>query len=288
MPSGELNANLLELEGLGKLMDYLPLERKWKTRFVDFSPQGTVEKLQAKWQTGKNSKMHYKVAGRFSELALRRVGDMPGFSGLSGEVDGSENNGFLSVNSRNLKVDAPGIMPQSIQLDSFSAQSSWQSNGAELEFKLRNLIVANADLAGTAYGSFQTMDKSPGKIDLTVHLSRASVTNAGKYIPLIALDKEVQTWLGKALQDGQANDFNLRMKGDLKDFPFVDNRRGIFRVQARAKGVALEYDKDWPRISNASAELLIQGKALQVNANTAMTAGVSLKKCQSVHPRHGE
>jgi len=275
--SGEMRANLLELEGLGKLLEYLPLEPKFKQQFAEFSPQGSVANLQAKWQTDADKQFHYKVKALFGELSLQRVGKLPGFSGLSGEVDGSESRGTLSLNSHNLKLDAPQFMPEPLAFDAISAQSTWQTNSAGLEVTLRNVAVSNADLAGTAYGSYQTLANSPGKVDLTVHLTRASVSHAGKYIPLIALGTDAQTWIKKSLLDGQSNDFNLRLKGDMNDFPFADNKKGIFKIHAQAKDVALEYVPGWPRIENGNADLLIQGKELVVTAASAMTAGVRLK-----------
>lgn len=275
--SGEMRANLLELEGLGKLMEYLPLQRKIKEQFAEFSPQGSVANLQAKWQTDADKQLRYRVKALFGELSLLRVGKLPGFSGLSGEIDGNESKGTLAINSRNLKFDAPQFMPEPLAFDTLSAQSSWQTNAAGLEVKLRNVAITNADLAGTAYGSYQTLAGSPGKVDLSVHLTRAAVSHAGRYIPLIALGTEAQKWIKKSLLDGQSSDFNLRLKGDMNDFPFADNRKGIFKIQARAKGVALEYVPGWPRIDNANADLMIQGRELTVTAASAMTAGIRLK-----------
>ncbi len=275
--SGEMRANLLELEGLGKLMEYLPIEHEYKTRFTEFSPQGRVENLQAQWQTDDDRQLHYKVKGKFGDLSLQRVGNLPGFSGLSGEVEGNESRGTLTINSRKLKLDAPQLMPEQLAFDTLSAHSSWGVNSGELEVKLRNVVLSNSDIAGTAYGSYQTLANSPGKLDLNLHLTRASVSQAGKYIPKIALGADAQTWIAKSLLDGQSNDFNLRIKGDLKKFPFVDNREGIFKIHARAQGVALDYEAGWPLIDNASADLLIQGKELVLTASSAMTAGVHLK-----------
>ena len=275
--SGEIRANFLELEGLGKLMEYLPLEQKLKNQLAEFSPQGNVSNLQAKWQIGTDNKVQYKVKGLFGDLSLSRVGNLPGFSGLSGEVDGTESSGTLSVNSRNLKLDAPQFMPAPVTFDTIAAQSNWAVNAGGLEVNLRNVAVDNADIAGTAYGNYQTSANSPGKVDLTVHLSRVSVPHAGRYIPLIALGKDAQTWISKSLLDGQSYDFNLRLKGDMNDFPFVDNRKGIFKINARAKNVALGFAPGWPNIENANAELLIQGKTLAVTAASAMTGGVLLK-----------
>lgn len=275
--TGEMRANLLELEGLGRLMEYLPVERGFKKQFAEFSPQGRVENLLLQWQFDTKQQLHYKVKGRFNELSLQRVGKLPGFSGLSGEVNGSESGGTMSINSHDLKLDAPQLMPGPVAFDSVSGQSSWQIDSGELEVKLRNVALSNADISGNAYGSYQTLADSAGKIDLTVHLTRAAISNVGKYIPLIGLGAETRKWINQSLLDGQSSDFNLRLKGNLNNFPFVANKNGIFKINARAKGVSLEIGEGWPRIDNANIDLLIQGKELSVSASSAMTAGIPLK-----------
>lgn len=276
--SGEIRANLLELDGLGKLMEFLPLGRSIKDQFAEFSPQGKVTKLQAKWQVDKDKQLHYKVKAKFAELSLQRVGKLPGFSGLSGDVDGIESSGTLSLNSKNFKFDAPQFMPEPLSFDTISAQSNWKKNSDGFEVNLRNFALANTDLAGTAYGSYQTLEGSPGKLDFNIHLTRAIVPHASKYIPLIALGEATKTWLNKALLAGQSNDFNIRLKGNLSDFPFADNRKGIFKVNGRAKGVVLEYVGGWPRIENANVDFMLQGKELEITSSSALTAGVNLKK----------
>lgn len=282
--SGEIRANLLELKGLGKLMEYLPVERKFKDQFAEFSPQGRVEDLLVQWQADTGRKQNFKVKGNFSELSLQRVGKLPGFSGLSGEVNGSESGGTLSINSRDFKLDAPRLMPGPVAFDTLSAQSSWLLESGELEVRLRNVAVSNADISGSAYGSYQTLADSAGRIDLTVHLTRASISNAGRYIPLIGLGANTRAWLNRSLLDGESNDFNLRLKGDIKDFPFAGNKNGIFKIYARAKDVALETGWGWPRIDNANIDLLIQGKELAVTASSAETAGIQLKNIRAAIP----
>ena len=282
--SGEIRANLIELEGLAKMMEYLPLDRQFKLDYAEFSPQGMVENLQVKWQTDADRQLHYKVKGKFAEMSLRRVGKLPGFSGLSGEVDGNEKSGTLSINSRKLRFDAPQFMPEPLAFDTISAQSSWKANSDGVEVKLRNVAVANADVAGTAYGSYQSLADSPGKLDLNVHLSRASVFHSARYIPLFALGAEARAWLNEAVLEGQVNDFTLRIKGNMNDFPFVANKKGIFKVHARAKGVALQYAPGWPRIENANAELLIQGKEMGIATASAMSGGLRLKNFKVTIP----
>lgn len=282
--SGEMRANTLELAHLVSLTDSLPLSQEFKKRLAEFAPHGTIFGLQAKWQGDADKPVHYEVKARFDQLSMKRMGKLPGFSGLSGELDGSETTGMLSLNAHKLTLDAPQIMPEPLAFDTLAAQGSWQAKPQGLEVKFSNVSAANADLAGTVYGSFQPLPNSPGLIDLNINLTRAAIRHADRYIPLDALDKETHAWLRNALLDGRADGFHLRLHGDLNDFPFPENKKGIFQIQARIKGGELEYAKDWPHIDNITGELLIQGKRLEVNAPSGMTVGARLQKVSVVMP----
>ncbi len=282
--SGEVRANQLDLAKFVSLTDFLPLGSKLKKRIAEFAPQGLLSDVQAKWQGGGDKILHYKINAHFDDLSMRRVGKLPGFSGLSGYVNGSDASGALSLNARKLTVDAPEIMPQPLAFDTLTGQAGWQTNKRGLEVNFNNVYAANEDLSGNLFGSYQTVPQSPGLIDLTVHLTRAAVRHTARYIPLAALDSEAHDWLRSALLDGQAEELGLRLQGDLNDFPFDGKRKGIFQVRAHAKGVALKYDPEWPRIDNGEVELLINGKRLEVNAASAMTVGGQLQKVSVVLP----
>lgn len=282
--SGEIRANTLELANLVSLTDFLPLSQRLKEKLAEFAPYGTITGLQAKWQDDKDKPTHYEVKAKFRELSMKRVGRFPGFSGVSGELDGTDTTGTLSLNTHKLTLDAPLIMPEPLEFDTLVAQSSWRTDKQGLEVKFSNVSASNSDLAGTIYGSFQAVPDSPGLIDLNINLTRGAVGHADRYIPVAALDAETHAWLRGALLDGQADEFHLRLKGNLNDFPFPENRKGIFQVQARTHGVELEYAKGWPHANNVTGELLIQGKQLEVNASSGTILGESLQNVRVVMP----
>ena len=275
--SGEIRANALRLGGFVRMMDYLPLNDDIKKRWADADPRGQIDDLQAQWQGGLDNMSRYDIKARFDGLSMRRVGDVPGFSGLSGKVDGSDSGGTLTLDGRKLSLDAPQLFAEPVEFDTLTARLGWERNSRGLEIKLSNVELANADLAGTIYGSYQTEPKGPGYVDATVNMTRVAVRRTALYTPVPAVNKQTRDWLQAALQDGQADRFQVRLRGDLRDFPFANNEHGIFRLEARAKGVAMEFVKGWPSLEEAQTQLLIQGKKLEINAVSATTAGVHLQ-----------
>jgi uncharacterized protein (TIGR02099 family) len=275
--SGEIRANTLELADISVLAAYLPLGDGLKQQIADTSPQGHVADLHALWQSGVGDSIRYEVKARFEGLSMHRIGNLPGFSGLSGKVDGADSGGTLTLDSRRFELDAPQLFADPVEFDALTARLGWQRNARGLDIKLSNVNLSNADLAGTIFGSYQTEPDGPGSVDATVDMTRVAVRRAGHYTPVPAVNKETRDWLQAALQGGQADRFHVRLRGDLRDFPFVGNERGIFRLEARAKGVVMEFIKGWPKLEDAQTQLLIEGNKLEVNAVTATTTGAHLQ-----------
>ena len=276
-PSGEIRANALRLGGFVRMMNYLPLNDDVKQRWIDAQPRGDVADLQATWQGGVSDITRYDIKARFDGMSMRRIGDLPGFSGLSGKVDGSDSGGTLTLDSRKFSLDAPKLFAEPVEFDKLTARLGWQRNSRGLEIKLSNAELSNADLAGTIYGSYQFEPDGPGLVDASVDMMRVAVRRTGLYTPVPAVNKVTRDWLQAALQGGQADRFRVRLRGDLRDFPFVGNERGIFRLEARAKDVAMEFVKGWPRLEDAQMQLLIEGKRLEIAAATATTSGAHLQ-----------
>ena len=279
--SGELRANLLQLESLLSLTNFLPMGAEMRERLNAYAPRGRVSDLELQWQD--LPKTHtalqvpkFKIKGRFDNLALRQSGDLPGFSGLSVTVDGSDASGNMNIKSRDLTLDAPGAMREALLFSNLTGQLSWLRENGEWVIKLDNVAVSNEDLAGNLFGSFQTKTGTLGLLDLTVSLTRGEISRAARYIPLVALDKKDNDWVNDALQSGHTEDFRLRLKGNLSDFPLDGKKDAVFEVSAHGEDVAVEFAKDWPRIENLSGEFSIRNNKLEVHTPVASMLGASI------------
>ncbi|KAF0205985.1 MAG: hypothetical protein FD173_575 [Gallionellaceae bacterium] len=276
--AGEVQANAVELSDLAVMAKYIPLGKTFKQKLDDYSPRGHIADLRAQWKSVKDGLAHFDVKARFDDMSVRRVDHFPGVEGLSGQINGSDSSGSLSLNAPHFKLDAPQLLLEPLAFDALTAQASWQKNRSGWDVKLNNFSAANKDIAGTAYGHYQTDERGPGVADVTLKLTRASVPHAVRYLPKELLGKETMDWLQTALLEGEADEVHLRLRGDLNDFPFPDSQKGLFQVIAKAKDVVVNYTEGWPRVENATATLLIEGQRLRVDSNSAMLAGATVQK----------
>lgn len=275
--SGEIRANLLQLETLVSLANFVPIPADLRAELDAFAPRGQVNNLKAQWQGTPEYLSGFRLKGQFQNIALRQVGKVPGFSGLTAEIDGDQTGGNLSIKSQQLHVDAPGVMREPMVFHTLTGRASWEHQDKELVVDVDSLAVSNADAEGKAHGSYRTLKGTPGVLDLTVNLSRADVRQVARYTPLVVMNVKVNDWLHDALLAGTSNDFHLRILGNLKDFPFDQNHLGQFELSAHVQDGAVQFARDWPVIEKASGSLLMRGKKLELSCSEAMTSGVHLR-----------
>lgn len=274
---GEMQANLLQLETLSALAGFLPLDAGLRAELEAYAPRGSLSGMNLRWQGALASPSEYRIKGRFDKLAVQRVGSMPGFSGLSFEVDGDEEGGNLNIDARNLVVDAPDAMPEALSFATLTGQVGWTRKRGETRVDVDNVAVANDDLAGNLHGSYRTVQGTLGELDLTVALTRGDVTKAYRYTPLVALDKEDNDWLKGALLAGHTEDFRVRIKGNLSDFPLDGTEDALLEIGGHARDAVLAFAPDWPSVERIEGDFWIRGNKLEVKSPAATMLGAQLR-----------
>jgi uncharacterized protein (TIGR02099 family) len=272
--AGEIQANSLELADLSMMAEYIPLGKSFKQQLLDFSPSGHITDLRAQWQEAGR----FNITAKFDNMSMRPVGKIPGVAGLSGEVKGNDSSGVMSLNAPHLKIDAPQLFLEPLGFNNFSVQTGWEHKRDGWDIKFNNFSTSNDDLSATAYGNFQTDPHGPGVADISLNLPRLSLHHAVKYLPKDLLGKETVAWCQSALLQGDAEDIHFRLRGDLNDFPFPQNKKGIFKVDAKVSNVVVDYAKDWPKVENGFGTLLMQGERLQVDSISSTLAGAKAQK----------
>jgi len=280
---GELRANGLDLGTLVALSGYLPMDATLRQRLTEFSPKGSVHDVIVKWTGEWPRPASYSAKGRFSNLALRPQGRIPGFSGVSGSIDGTEKGGTFSVSSRRAGLEMPLVFRQPLTLDTVTAQASWTRRGQDFEIQLSSVSFANDHLSGTVHGNYRGATGQAGSIDLTGSFNRVDARHVGDYVPLV-ISEESRAWIDRAVLAGGSQDVTLRLKGDLSEFPFPDSRNGLFEVKARVSGGTIFYAEGWPTIENISGSLLFRGQRMDVFVDQASILGTRLARVRADIP----
>ena len=263
--SGKLNLNVLDLETLMNLVEYLPVQVSLRERLDELSPIGEIRDVQAEWNGEWPTPSQFNIKGGFTNLGMKKFYPIPAFRGISGNIAGTEKVGTLNLSSQKVSMALPEALRKPVMLDRLNGQVNWESltNKNLIEFKFNSVEFANDHAAGSVSGSYHSVPDGPDMIDLNAHLTQADARYVGQYVPTM-VSQSVRDWIERSIVAGDLSDVRLRLKGNLAEFPFNNNENGIFQINAKASSVKLDYLSEWPKIENISADLLFQGSRMEI------------------------
>lgn len=278
---GTLGASVVDLQAIAYLVESLPLPPQLGGMLAELAPRGRLADARLEWSGPFDALTGFTARARFSDLAMRPRDDVPGVGGLSGTLEasreGGKDRGKLRLDSRQAELELPRVFPQPrIDFASLSGELGWERDASgALTVRVGSLTFANADLSGNLFGSYVSRGDGPGTLDLSAIFNRADGSAVARYLPHI-LDEEPRRWLADAVVAGQGSNVQVRVRGDLRDFPFVDPARGQFLVTARVEKGVLDYAEGWPRIEDIDGELTFERDRMEVVARSGSILGARL------------
>ena len=282
-PRGEFSADALVLQPLAGLAEFLPFTPEVRKRLAQAELRGSVHDLKANWQGETEHPQAYSLKGRFNSLGMRANAGLPGFSGLSGSIDANDKGGSVTLASEKMGVVAPGFFAEpAMPFDLLAGHIGWTFPAGNVELKVSNLTLANADVAANLSGSFATRRGSPGFIDLNGKISRLDGRLAWRYVPRIS--GELRDYLKTAIVSGNFRDMQLRIKGDLSQFPFDNPKQGVFQVTGKVIDGELNYAEGWPRLNAIAGDWGFEGGRMLVRAQRASVLGARLSNVRATIP----
>jgi uncharacterized protein (TIGR02099 family) len=139
------------------------------------------------------------------------------------------------------------------------------------------LSLDNKDMEATLSGNWQQGGSgSAGLLDMRGRFKRALITAIDDYMPNM-VDLDAREWMAKGLLDGQLEDVDVTLNGDLEHFPFAqDPAQGNFRVSGKFSGGVIDYlpaegtVKGWPRLTNMHGKVELDRADLRLVADRAL------------------
>jgi uncharacterized protein (TIGR02099 family) len=298
---GELQADRLDLGALSQIASRLPLGTPTHAALQAYAPRGLVDRVQARWQGPLEAPQKYEARGHATGLDIASRpqaeghGGTPGVRNASVDFDVTQAGGRASLAIRDGSLDFPGVFEEPVlPLDSLSADVQWQLDGDRMAVTVSNARFSNTDASGDLRASWHTGDarkggsRLPGVLDLQGSLSRADGTRVWRYLPL-GVGKPARDYVHEAVQAGTATGTKFKVRGDLRQFPFPDNKGGEFLITTQVRDVTYAYvprsllhgSAPWPALEGVTGQLVFQGNGMQIRDVRGHVAGLPRLQVQA-------
>jgi uncharacterized protein (TIGR02099 family) len=264
---GNIQLEEIQLQALNKLLPYFPMPSKIAQLLNDAQPQGHLNQLSLSWKSNQESLTEYAFKANFSELGMQAFATyhIPGFENLKGNLDINETNGKIIFDTQKSTLDIASVFRWPIPVEKIQGKVTWRNDHEKINVHATKLAIKTPDIEGVIDGYFSATNLEDAYIDLNAHFDNANLKNTKRYLPTI-LGQDTLNWIDTSILDGRGSNANLTLKGKLSDFPYT-NKKGIFRVTAKASNVLLDHSNGWPKIEGINLNMLFEGKRMEINAS---------------------
>ncbi|MFG6433477.1 YhdP family protein [Roseateles sp. LYH14W] len=294
---GEVNAQRLDFALMAQIGQRLPLGARAHQLLDELAPQGVLTALAGQWQGALDAPRGYRIKAQLDGLALaakaaQRDGHLgrPGLRGASMTLDASERGGSAKLTVQDGEVELPGLFENPrLPITRLATQLVWQlpqpgaKTPGEVSVKLHDLLLQTPDFSGEFDAAWKRPAgaTTPGFLDLTGRVQRLDATRLPRYIPPWL--PATRSYVARALLAGEARNAQVRIKGELADFPFDGPKSsGVFRVATQAQGVTLAYvphsdvGTNWPVMEGVDAEVVFDRASMEIRNGRARVLGYEL------------
>jgi uncharacterized protein (TIGR02099 family) len=277
-----------DLAPVAQLVEFFPIDPTLRGRLRQAAPTGRIEEANFSWEGEWGTDSPYTANARFTALAVRPDGALPGIRGLSGHVEANEGGGTAALEVKSGAIELPKVFSEAVPLDFFTANAGWTRHDGTVDVEIKNASFANVHAAGSVAGSYhgpKTVNgevDGAGSIDLNGVLVRAEARDVWRYIPIAI--PVTQAWLKQALLAGESRDVRFRLKGPLKEFPFPNDRNGVFEVVAKVTGATLDYAPGWPPVTALNGDAVFRGSRMEIRSKGGAIFGLRLPEVTATIP----
>ena len=257
--------------------------------------------------------------------SLRSGAGRPGLHNADIRFKADESGGEAQVTMKNGALEFPGVFAEPrLPFQHLSAQLAWRLKPAvragapmAIELTVKKAQFGNDDVEGQLEAVWRSgapvsdpgLDPGPdpgpdaghpGVLNLSGSLARARAERVVRYLPL-ALPESVRAYVGASVLGGAVKSASFRVKGDLREFPFVGTRpagsgkpsANEFHISARLQDVQLAYvpgqpagdhmpavASAWPLFTQLGGDLVFDRGAMRLQDLHAMQGGIALRGVQ--------
>lgn len=313
---GGFGAQALDLTLGAQILARLPLTEAQRELLKDMAPAGRLNALQAQWEGPLDAPRTYRAKGSLQGLKLAAGTPAPadpasssplarpGLSGADLQFDLSDQGGTAQLDVRDGQVTLPGVFEEPLlSVREAHAALNWRAQRTAnqptrwtVQFGDVKVVTDDlqAEVDGTWHSAATRRPHDHGRLDLTGRVERVDATRVLRYLPAV-MGRDARRYVRDAIQSGTVHKVQVKLQGELMDFPFDGPRakNGQFRITAQARDLRLAYvpshpadgdlpafNSPWPAMEQVEADLIFDRASMQLRNARARLMGVELTDVQ--------
>ncbi|MGD8811275.1 MAG: DUF3971 domain-containing protein, partial [Thioalkalispiraceae bacterium] len=268
-PDIDVRVEKFQLESIKEiLVNSSLLTKQHQELLLGLNPSGMVDTLQFTRVYNKSNKAFgFRAHARLKDVSNQHFKKIPGLTNFSGSLWLNQNKGRLDIDSSEAGIDFGGLFRAPISLQQVRGSVQWWRYSHGWQLVSSQLLAKNAEASTLNNISVYLPNTGPMYMDLYSRFSAAAQYKSN-YLPVKIMKKPLIDWLDRSIKSGTVTNGGVVYRGRVADFPFR-NPVGKFAVKLNADDLELDYQKNWPPISQARLEAYFDSKSVDINISEA-------------------
>ncbi|MFT5521154.1 MAG: hypothetical protein ACI9IA_001754, partial [Enterobacterales bacterium] len=247
-----------------------------RNQLFTMNPNGFIKDTMVMATFDNQELLSISAEGDFFELTWNPWLSIPGANNISGNFEVHKDNGLVTINSSEVKLDYPSMFRWPLDLDKLNSQFSWQLTEHSTTFQLANLSI---DLLGAqllADGIFNySTETSTLDMNLYSELLDVDLKYISKLLPVGTMSTTLVSYLDESVKAGLLHSTKVAIRGKAEDFPFA-NPDGVFLINGLIDNTRFVFYDGWPEVKNISADLLFIENKMDIKISQGESEGIIL------------
>lgn len=279
-----LNISQLDVASIAPLVKLAPDSKATTDLLQKLALGGLIEDIRVSMGDSIES---LKYSAELSQGTMSQWELLPGVHHLSASISGNLNKAKASVNLLDDVLPYGDVFQAPLNIKQGQVDIVWQKEDSGWSLWADKVTAATPDLQ--VLGAFR-LDFPNNRSPFLSFYAEASLFNAGetwRYLPTLALGRDLTDYLSTAIQGGKVNAAKLLWYGELADFPYKKND-GMFQAWVGLKQAKFSFDTSWPPITDLQLDLLFQNDAMYLDSHSATLMDVTAKRITGRIPELAE
>jgi uncharacterized protein (TIGR02099 family) len=287
--AGSWRGNPRTTYGLWVYVSLLKLEDAWPLvlafappafdRWAGLAPSGEIRGLRADVRRERAGAIpRFQFSADVASLGFNATRRLPGVSGLTAAVSGTDERGRIGLHANDLAFDWPRQFREPIARVRAEGEIDWRRDGSAWVLSSRSVQLTHPQAQARA--SFDFTFERPAvspllTLDATVEWLDVALVR--QVLPVGRLKPRSLAWLDRAFVQGRAENGRIRYSGPVRKFPFRGGE-GEFTATADVSGTTLDYFEGFAPLAGATGTVQFRNAGLEATVREGEVGGLRLTR----------
>lgn len=263
-----LHSSYLDVRGALSLLDYFEqLPEQSRPWLQATQPAGVIRNLILERPANPNDD-NITLSAEFRALSARPWKDVPGVSGISGDIRTDLQYAAINLKSRGVRLEYPAHMARPLSAEQVEGTVWVHRNQDYIQINTSELLLRTRQSSGhIAVGVYWPEQRPRPWLEIYAGMREGQLAGVLDNVPVTTLGMPLREWWNRAVRKGRISNAHFAHAGWTNEYPYTSGN-GQIALTGTVDRVELAYLKDWPVLKSAEARVTMADGGLVVDVST--------------------